>query len=170
MILRTKDLGASFHTTILIYAGFNLVAALVSYPAGSLSDTFGRRNVLLAGFVTCAVAYVGLAVTKDIALVGALFLLYGSFQGVFRAVGKAFASDFVPEQLRASAVGWYSATVGVAGLIASIVAGLLWDRVGPAAVFHYGALTAIAGSLALMLLIRPARRIAAPTPNPLAAR
>jgi MFS family permease len=153
MILRTKNLGASFQTTILIYAAFNLVAALVSYPAGSLSDTWGRRNVLLAGFVICAVAYVGLARTTNTALVGALFVLYGSFQGIFRAVGKAFASDFVSERLRASAVGWYSTTVGLVGLVASSVAGLLWDRVGPAAVFHYGALTAIAGSLALMLLI-----------------
>jgi MFS family permease len=154
MILRTRDLGASFQTTILIYAGFNLVAALVSYPAGSLSDTFGRRNVLLAGFVTCAVVYVGLARTMNTTLVDVLFLLYGSFQGIFRAVGKAFASDFVPERLRASAVGWYSATVGLAGLVASSVAGVLWDRVGSTAVFHYGALTATAGSLALVLLVR----------------
>jgi MFS family permease len=153
MILRTKDLGASFQTTILIYAGFNLVAALVSYPAGSLSDAFGRRNVLLAGFATCAVTYFGFARTTNIPLVGALFLLYGSFQGIFRAVGKAFASDFVPGHLRASAVGWYSTTVGFAGLIASVVAGLLWDRVGHAATFHYGAFTAIAGSVALMLVI-----------------
>jgi MFS family permease len=153
MILRTRDLGASFHATILIYAGFNLVAALVSYPAGSLSDTLGRRTVLLAGFVTCAIAYFGLARTTSIPLVATLFLLYGSFQGIFRAVGKAFASDFVPEGLRASAVGWYSTTVGVTGLVASVVAGLLWDRVGPAAVFYYGALTAAAGSLALTVLI-----------------
>ena len=158
MILRTKDLGASFQTTILIYAGFNLVAALVSYPAGSLSDAFGRRNVLLAGLLACAVAYVGFARTTNIALVGAMFLLYGSFQGIFRAVGKAFASDFVPARLRASAVGWFSATVGLGGLTASIVAGLLWDRVGHAAVFDYGALTAIAGSAALVVLIPAAPR------------
>jgi MFS family permease len=156
MILRTKSLGASFQTTILIYAGFNLIAALVSYPAGSLSDAFGRRNVLLAGFVTCAVAYLGFALTTNVTLVGALFLLYGSFQGIFRAVGKAFASDFVPERLRASAVGWYSAIVGLAGLVASSIAGLMWDRVSPAAVFYYGALTATTGSLALMLLVRSA--------------
>jgi len=157
MILRTKSLGASFQSTILIYAGFNLVAALVSYPAGSLSDAFGRRNVLAAGFVTCAITYLGFARTSNTVLVGALFLLYGSFQGVFRAVGKAFASDFVPEELRASAVGWYSATVGFAGLIASIVACRLWDVVGPAAVFYFGALTAIAGGLALVVLTRPPR-------------
>ena len=47
LILRTQDIGASLETTILIYAGFNLVAALISYPAGLLSDKWGRRNVLL---------------------------------------------------------------------------------------------------------------------------
>jgi len=156
MILRTQDLGASFQMTMLIYAGFNFVAALVSYPAGSLSDTFGRRNVLLAGFVTCAIACFGFARTTNMTLVAALFLLYGSFLGIFRAVGKAFASDFVPERLRASAVGWYSTTVGLTSLVASIVAGMLWDRVGASAAFDYGALTATAGSVALLLLIRTA--------------
>lgn len=51
LILRTQDIGASLEQTILIYAAFNLVAALISYPAGSLSDRSGRRNVLLASFV-----------------------------------------------------------------------------------------------------------------------
>ena len=51
LILRTQDIGASLEKTILIYAAFNLVAALISYPAGSLSDRWGRRNVLLASFV-----------------------------------------------------------------------------------------------------------------------
>jgi len=79
--------------------------------------------------------------------------LYGLFQGIFRAVGKAFASDFVPDRLRASGVGWYSTTVGLLELVASVVAGLLWDRVGHAAVFYYGAIFAIAGSLGLLALI-----------------
>ena len=47
LILQTQDIGASLETTILIYAGFNLVAALISYPAGLFSDKWGRRNVLL---------------------------------------------------------------------------------------------------------------------------
>src|ERR1039457_5968961 len=51
LILRTQDIGASLETTILIYAAFNLVAALISYPAGSLSDTWDRKNILLASFV-----------------------------------------------------------------------------------------------------------------------
>ena len=130
LILRTQEIGASLETTILIYAAFNLVAALISYPAGSLSDTWGRKSILLASFVIFLIAYLGFALTQNIVLIAALFVVYGVYQGIFRAVGKALASDFVPEHLRASGVGWYSTTVGLMQLVASIVAGLLWDRMG----------------------------------------
>jgi MFS family permease len=157
LILRTQDIGASLETTILIYAAFNLVAALISYPAGALSDTWGRKNILLASFVVFLIAYLGFALTRNVLLVAALFVFYGLYQGIFRAVGKSFASDFVPERLRASAVGWYSTTVGLLQLVASVVAGLLWDRIGHAAVFYYGAAFAVVGSIALLLLI-PAKQ------------
>lgn len=158
LILETQGVGASLETTILIYAAYNLVAALVSYPAGSLSDRLGRRNVLLAGFMVFAVAYLGFALTYNVALIAALFVFYGAFQGIFRAVGKAFAADFVPEQLHAGAIGWYSSTVGLLQLVASVAAGALWDRVGHAAVFFYGATFAAVGSAALVLLI-PAKPV-----------
>ncbi len=152
LILQTKSIGASFTVTILIYAGFNLMAALISYPAGSLSDRWGRRNILLASFVIFFVAYLGFASTKSVVAIAGLFLFYGLFQGIFRSVGKALASDFVPELLHASAVGWYSAVVGLLELVASVVAGLLWDRVSHAAVFYYGAIFAIAGSVGLLFI------------------
>ena len=153
LILQTKGIGATLEATILIYAGFNLVAALISYPAGSLSDTWGRRSVLLVSFIIFFIAYLGFARAKSVVLIATLFVFYGLFQGIFRSVGKAFAADFVPEHLRASGVGWYSATVGLLGLVANIVAGLLWDRVGHAAVFYYGAAFAVVGSVGLLVLI-----------------
>jgi MFS family permease len=152
LILQTKSVGASFAVTILIYAGFNLMAASISYPAGSLSDRFGRRNVLVASFVIFFVAYLGFARTRSVVTIAVLFVFYGLFQGIFRSVGKALAADFVPELLRASAVGWYSAVVGLLGLVASIVGGLLWDHVGHAAVFYYGAISAMAGSVGLLFI------------------
>jgi MFS family permease len=156
LILRTQEVGASLQHTILIYAAFNLMAALISYPAGSLSDQWGRRNVLLAAFIIFFVGYLGLAVTHNILLNATMFVFYGLFQGIFRAVGKAFAADFVPEHLRASAVGWYSTTVGLLQLVASLIAGMLWDRVSHEAVFYYGAACALAGALGLLMGI-PAR-------------
>jgi len=153
LLLRTRDSGASLETTILVYAAFNLVAALISYPAGSLSDRFGRRNVLLACFAIFVLAYLGFAITSTFVVVAAMFVLYGLYQGTFRAVGKAFASDFVPERLRASGIGWYSTSVGLLQLVASLVAGVLWDRVGHPAVFYYGAVFAVLGIVALIALV-----------------
>ena len=144
----------SLETTILIYAGFNLVAALISYPAGFLSDKWGRRNILIAALLVFFVAYIGFAFTRNISLIAVLFAGYGLYQGIFRSVGKALATDFVPDRLRASGIGWYNATLGLLGLVASVVAGLLWDHVSHAAAFLYGAAFAIAGSVALMALVR----------------
>jgi len=153
LILRTQEIGVSLETTILIYAAFNLAAALISYPAGSTSDKWGRKNVLLASFVIFMITYIGFALSQNTFLVAALFVLYGLYQGIFRAVGKAFAADFVPEHLHASAIGWYSTTVGLLQLVASVVAGLLWDRIGHTAVFYYGAAFAVVGGIGLLLLL-----------------
>jgi len=158
LILQTRGLGASLETTILIYAAFNLVAALISYPAGFISDRWGRRNILLVAFLIFFIAYAGFAFTRSIALIAALFAGYGLYQGIFRSVGKAFAADFVPERLRASRIGWYNTTVGLLGLVASVVAGLLWDHVSHAAVFFYGAVFAVIGSVALLILL-PAEQV-----------
>jgi MFS family permease len=153
LILQTQAIGASLETTILIYAAFNLVAALISYPAGFLSDKWGRRNILLASFAIFFIAYLGFALTDDVLLIAVLFVFYGLYQGIFRTVGKALATDFVPERLRASGVGWYNTTVGLLGLVASIAAGVLWDHVSHGAVFLFGAAFAVVGSVALLVMI-----------------
>jgi MFS family permease len=153
LILQTRDIGASLQTTILIYAGFNLVAALASYPVGALSDRLGRRSMLALAFAVFAVSYAGFALSRNPAVIAGLFLLYGLFQGAFRAAGKALAVDLAPAQLRASGIGWYGTAVGLSGLVASLVAGLLWDRVGHAAVFAWGVAFSLLGLIALVLLV-----------------
>jgi MFS family permease len=116
----------------------------------------GRTNILLASCVIFFVAYLGFARTVSVVGIAVLFVYYGLLQGIFRSVGKALASDFAPELLRASAVGWYSAVVGLLELVASVVAGLLWDHISHAAVFYYAAIFAIAGSVGL--LFAPGKR------------
>lgn len=153
LILQTKDLGVSFKNTILIYAAFNLLAALISYPSGHLSDKLGRKNILLVSFIIFLITYAGFAFTKNLWLIGGLFCLYGLYQGIFRSVGKAMAADLVPPHLRASGIGWYSTMVGLSGLVASIVAGQLWDKVSHHAVFIYGAAFSIVGIISLIILI-----------------
>jgi MFS family permease len=158
LILRTTDLGASLTTTIFLYAFVNLAAALASYPAGHLSDRFGRKGMLLLSFFAFFAVYLGFGITTNVALIGVLFVLYGLYQGIFRSVGKALASDLVSSELQASGVGWYTATIGITGLIASIVGGELWTSVGPSATFLFGAGSALLGSTALVLLYPRIRR------------
>ena len=153
LILQTQDIGVSLTTTILIYAGFNLVAALISYPAGALSDSMGRRNILLLAMAIFLITYLGFASSRNILLIGVLFVFYGLYQGIVRSVGKALASDHVPERLSASGIGWYNMTVGLSGLVASLVAGWLWDGIGHAAVFLFGAAFAVVGAVALLVLV-----------------
>jgi MFS family permease len=153
LILRTQDIAASLPETILIYAGFNLVAALVSYPAGWLFDHVGGRNVLLGAFVIFLIAYLGFGLSGNVAVIAALFVFYGLYQGIFRMAGKGLAASFVRAELRASGIGWFNTTAGILQLIANLVAGVLWDRVGHTAVFFYGAIFAAVGIVALLTLM-----------------
>ena len=153
LILRTQDVDASLPMTIAIYAGYNLVAAAVSYPAGWLFDKWGGKNALLLCFVIFLIAYAGFALTQNVALIAGLFVFYGLYQGIFRTAGKSVASSLVPDRLRASGIGWYNTTLGLLQLVASVIAGLLWDRIGHVAVFYYGAIFAVVGIIALLLLM-----------------
>lgn len=153
LILQLRENGLSLISTVGVYALFNLVAALFSYPAGDWSDKLGRKPLLLLAFVIFFITYSGFAYTTNIYLFGVLFVFYGLFQGAFRAVGKSFATDFIPKEFRASAVGWYSTAVGIASLFASIFAGLLWDHVSHASVFILGAASSLIGIIALVILV-----------------
>jgi MFS family permease len=152
--LRTTDLGVDLSHAIFIYALYNLVAAVASYPAGYLSDVLGRKSMLLLSFVVFLVVYAGFGMTTNTVVLGILFVFYGLYQGIYRSVGKAVATDMVPKELHASSVGWYNATIGITGLIASIVGGELWERVDPSATFYFGAASALAGSVALLFCVR----------------
>ena len=109
LILRTQEAGASILMTTLVYAGFNLIAALVSYPLTHLSDKLGRKTVLLGSFFVFLIVYIGFAFTLNLVAIAAMFLFYGVYQGSFRSVSRALASDLAPEHLRASGIGWFSA-------------------------------------------------------------
>lgn len=152
LILRAKNLGFSVEAAIFLYALFNLMAALFSYPAGSLSDKLGRNKVLLVAFGIFIITYLGFALSHSLVLIGGLFIFYGGYQGIFRAVGKSWAADLVPTELRATGLGVFSATVGLTTLFASILAGQLWVRVNPSVVFFYGAACAMVACFTLALV------------------
>jgi MFS family permease len=157
IILRAQNIGLSLEMTIFVYAGFNLCASLASFPSGYVSDRFGRKRTLIAAIAIFVITYAGLAAGKSPFIFAILFVLFGVFQGMYRAVGKALASDLTPRELRGTGLGLYSATIGLTSLVASVAGGQLWDRLGPAATFWYGAALGLVGMIAVVTLVSQSR-------------
>lgn len=153
LILRAHQLGLGTLAAVLAYALYNVVYSAVGYPAGILSDRLGRRDLLVTGFVLFAVVYGGLGLAAGPAAVWPLFALYGLYMALTEGVTKAYLTDLVPKAQRGGALGLYSAATGVLALVTSVLAGVLWDRVSPAAPFYLGGATAIAAALLLVILL-----------------
>lgn len=154
LILRAKNIGIPLEFTILIYAAFNLFAALASYPAGKLSDKLGRRNILIFSLLIFSITFFGFATSHNFFIIGLLFVFYGIYSGIFRAIGKSMATDLIPFHLRATGIGIYSTVIGLTSLVASIIGGQLWDRLNPQSTFIYGITFAVIGIFALFTLTK----------------
>jgi MFS family permease len=154
LILRSKDLGLSNTETVSAYALFNAVYSLLAWPAGAASDRLGRRNVIGAGFGLFAVVYFGFALAGTGTLAWPLFAVYGVFMAMTEGVGRALVSDLVPAADRATALGLYTGAIGAMVLASSVLAGALWDLVGPSAPFALGGATAVAALGALAVGMR----------------
>ena len=153
LILRARNLGVAAENVLLIYVAFNIVQAILAVPIGSLSDRIGRRPVIVMGYLIFAAVYVGFALAKGAMTAWVLFLVYGVYYACTESVQRAYAADLSPVELRGTAIGAYHTFVGLALLPASMVAGVLWDKVNPAAPFIYGASTALLAAVLLSALL-----------------
>jgi MFS family permease len=165
LVLRAQERGLGVADVLWTLVGFNLVYALVSTPAGALSDRIGRRRVIIAGWIAYAGIYLGFALAGSGTQIVALYLCYGAYYGLTVGTAKAMVADLVPARLRGTAYGSYHALLGVIDLPASLIAGLLWQGIGPwqgfgpAAPFYFGAATALAAALLLLAFLRdPVRK------------
>ena len=156
IILRVKNVGLSTTAVVLLYVLYNAVYAVASPRLGALSDTLGRRSVLVGGLLVFAAVYAGLALASSGWQLAVLFAAYGVYIAATEGVGKALAIDLVPEGSRASAVGVLGMVTGIATLFASLIAGLLWSTLGPSATFAYGAVGALV--TAGLFIVVPALR------------
>ena len=139
LILRARDIGLATRWTILAYALYNAVAALLSMPMGAASDRFGRRNLLIIGYAIYSAVYLGFGLANESWMVWPLFAAYGLFPALTDGVTKALAVDSAGTAGRATAIGVYSTVVGLTQIAASYIGGLLWDKVDVRATFYFGA-------------------------------
>ena len=153
LILRAEQIGVPTAMIPAVYLLFNLVYSLSAIPAGIAADRFGKKRLILLGFVLFAGLYYGFAVAGTPRAIWVLFSIYGLFMGLTEGIQKAFLATIIPPDFKATAFGVYATAVGLATLPASLIGGLLWDRVSPAATFYFGACTALCSAIMFSVLI-----------------
>lgn len=153
LILRAQQLGVSVLMIPVVYLLFNLVYSLSAIPAGIAADRYGRKRVILIGFILFAVLYFGFATAQKSTAIWILFGFYGLFMGMTEGIQKAFVATIIPQDFKATAFGVYNTAVGIAMLPASLIGGWLWENVSPSATFYYGAITASLSAFLFIVLV-----------------
>jgi MFS family permease len=155
LILRAAGEGLPLALAPLVLVAMNAVYALGAYPAGVLADRKPARELLLWGLGVLVAADLLLAWGEGLGAVFGGILLWGAHMALTQGLMAKLVADTAPARVRGSAFGLFNLASGVALLLASVVAGLLWDRAGPSATFLAGGGFA---ALALLLLASVRRR------------
>jgi MFS family permease len=162
LLLRAQSVGLPLAIVPSVMIVMNIVYTLSAWPAGALSDRLGRYGLLTAGFALLILADLVLALGGSVIAVMIGVALWGLHMGLTQGLLAALVADTAPAELRGTAFGVFNLVSGVATLAASIVAGALWDRIGPDGTFLAGALFTVIALAALPLARRKATAIKPP--------
>ena len=144
LLLHLNQIGLSVTSVVGVYLLFNISNAAMSLPAGILSDRFRPNQIYALGLVLFAIAYGGMALTRDQTASTILFVIYGAYAAVQETVGKSWVSKLAPERRQLWAQSVLQGLSGFSVLIAGLWAGLVW-------LASAGGLGEGAGSLALAI-------------------
>ena len=158
LILRAQDVGLAMSYVPLVMVVMSVVYAGAAYPAGVLSDRISRHGLLIAGLVVLIAANLVLGAANSTAAVLVGAALWGLHMGLSQGLLAAMVGDTAPPELIGSAFGLFNLVSGIALLLASTIAGVLWDARGPDATFYAGAAITLVALAALLLLQRVVRR------------
>lgn len=158
LVLRAQDVGLAIAMVPLVMVVMNLTYAASAYPSGVLADRVDARRLLVAGLALLIVADLVLALADAVWAVLAGAALWGLHMGVTQGLLSKLVADTAPVRLRGTAFGIFNLVGGLALLLASLIAGALWDLAGPAWTFVAGAGFATIAALGLLLGARGAGR------------
>jgi len=150
LLLRAYELGVGARDVVLLYALFNTSFAVVAAPIGRIGDIVGRKYVVAFGYLSCLIMLLGFMFATLRWQLVILFALFGVFNAIDEAQGKAFITDLEGERW-ASAIGLYNFVTGMVYFPASLIAGLLW-MLDPAYAFGFSAAVTIAALIVFVIL------------------
>ncbi len=149
LILRAEQSGIPVALVPLVMVAMNVVYASSAYPFGRLSDRMNHKTLLALGLVVLIAADIVLATNTHWTTMLTGVALWGVHMGITQGLLATMVADVAPVDLRGTAFGFFNLVSGVAMLVASVVAGLLWDRFGAPATFYAGAVFSVIALLAL---------------------
>jgi MFS family permease len=135
LLLKTKQITQSDSITIGAYIAYNIVFALASYPLGILADRIGLKKVFLGGLILFAIAYFLFGFTSSTAVIFISFFIYGLFAAASEGITRAWISNMAGGRDTATAIGFYTSCESICTLLASIIAGFLWNQFGSESTF-----------------------------------
>lgn len=143
LMLRAQANGLGNEKTIMLYALFYFVYTLLSMRAGTLSDKFGRKPVILAGYIIFTLLSFGLYLFSSVTYTVISFVLFGIFFALIDGSQRALVSDLSSAESKGTALGTFHTLTGLAALPAGYIAGQLWTKINPGAAFLFGAIVGI---------------------------
>lgn len=155
LILRAQQLGLADAYAPLVLVLMNVVYAVSAYPLGRLADRMNHRTLLAMGLVVLVVSDLALAQAEGLVSVAAGVALWGLHLGMTQGLLATMVAATAPAHLRGTAFGFFNLVGGIAMLVASVLAGLLWDTLGAAVTFYTGAAFSV---IALVMVGRYRRR------------
>ena len=150
LVLRAQQAGIAIALVPLVMVAMNVVYSASAYPFGKLSDRVSHHGLLAAGLLVLLVADGLLALAPTPVTLFAGVALWGIHMGMTQGLLSAMVADTAPADLRGTAFGFFNLVSGIALLVASVLAGLLWDRLGAASTFIAGAGFCVLTLLALL--------------------
>jgi len=155
LVLRAEQGGIPLALVPLVMVAMNLVYAATAYPFGKLSDRVSHRALLAWGILVLVAADLVLASSTHWAVLLTGVTLWGIHMGMTQGLLAAMVVDQAPEDFRGTAFGLFNLVTGLSMLVASAIAGLLWDQLGASATFYAGALFSVLALMGLEVFSRP---------------
>ena len=149
LVLRAQQGGIPLALVPLVMVAMNLIYAVSAYPFGKLSDRMSHTKLLALGLVVLIVADVVLATSNHWEVVLSGVALWGIHMGITQGLLATMVADTAPEDLRGTAYGFFNLMSGLAMLLSSVIAGLLWDKLGASFTFYAGAIFCVIALLGL---------------------
>ncbi len=151
LLVKANDVGVQVAFIPLVYLIMSIVSVLLAVPFGSLSDRIGKEKILIAGFMIYAMVYFGFGTASRESAIFFLFALYGLYSAATDGIQKAFVSDIIDTNKKGTGLGIYNALLGITLLPASLIAGLLYDKVNSAIPFYFGAVMALLSTILMAI-------------------